>query len=346
MDARTPAPSATAPAQADAVQALWIVGGEQRGVPHWTKEWRLYKKALIAKLEGGQLHRVLEYETPPEHRPDELSAILFKSASIAGDRAYLCTQTEVLVCDLPSFAIRKIISLPCFNDVHHVAVAPDGRIFVAVTGLDAVAELAPDGSLLRLVSVLGGSIWDRFSQTTDYRKVATTKPHRSHPNFVFFLDGVPWVTRFQQRDAVPLYADSTHRSAFELGAEGVHDGHVTGDHIYFTAVNGLVLRFDLNSGEKRVFDLNCMRNGDDKRPLGWCRGILPAGAEAWIGFSRIRYTALRQNLDWIRYGFRDADRYPPAPTRIARYDLDEGRLIAEVDLEPVGMNTVFSVLQG
>ncbi len=322
---------------------IWIVGGEQRGVPHWTREWKLYKKAVVVKASGGQLQRVLEYETPPEHCADGSPAILFKAASIKGDRAYLCTQTEVLICDFPSFSIQKIISLPCFNDVHHVAVAPDGRLFVAVTGLDAVAELTPDGTLLRLISVLGGSVWDRFSMTVDYRKVTTTKPHQAHPNFVFFLDGEPWVTRFQQRDAVPLEGDTAGKAIFRLGTEGVHDGHVTAEHIYFTAVDGRVLRFDLASGERQSFDLNKIANSYPDRPLGWCRGLSQIGRYSWVGFSRIRYTALRQNLDWIRRGFRDADRLPPAPTRIACYDLAKSALVQEINLESVSMNTVFSI---
>jgi hypothetical protein len=321
---------------------LWIFGGEQRGVPHWTREWRLFKKAVVVKAEGGRAQRVLEYESPPQHCPD-VPCIVFKAGSVKGNRAYLCTQTEILICDFPSFSIRKIISLPCFNDVHHVAVAPDGRLFVAVTGLDAVAELTPDGMLLRLMSVLGGSVWDRFSPTVDYRKVPTTKPHRAHPNFVFFLDGQPWVTRFEQRDAIPLADDSNGRGIFQLGDERVHDGHVFGSDIYFTTVNGRVLRFDLKSGEMRCFDLNKIDNSCDGRPLGWCRGILPLGQKAWIGFSRIRYTALRQNLDWIRRGFRHADRFPPAPTRVACYDLANGTLLTEIGLEEVAMNTVFSI---
>ncbi len=161
---------------------------------------------------------------------------------------------------------------------------------------------------------------------------------------MFFLDSEPWVTRFAQRDAVPLDGAASRRGAFELGTEGVHDGHVTDGHIYFTAVNGLVLRFDLKSGEKQIFDLNEMRRAEAARPLGWCRGLLPLGNQVWTAFSRIRYTTLRQNIDWVRRGFRDADRYQPAPTRIARYDLGEGKLLDEVDLEPVGMNTVFSIL--
>ena len=148
--------------------------------------------------------------------------------------------------------IRKIISLPCFNDVHHAAVvAPDGRLFVVVTGLDAVAELTPDGELIRLVSVIGGSVWDRFTPIVDYRKVCTTKPHRSHPNFVFFLEGRPWVTRFEQRDAIPLEGEAVDRRPFQLGGAGVHDGHIVGGFLYFTTVNGFILRFDLRSNEMR-----------------------------------------------------------------------------------------------
>ena len=221
--------------------------------------------------------------------------------------------------------------------------APDGRLFVAVTGLDAVAEMTPDGVLLNLLSVTGKPVWQRFSKTTDYRKVATTKPHQAHPNFVFFLDGKPWVTRFQQRDAVPLYGEAGAQAPFALGAEGVHDGHVAEGCIYFTAVNGLVLCVDLASGKMQGFDLNQARGPYKDRPLGWCRGILPLGNEVWVGFSRIRYTALRHNIDWIRHGFRNIDRLPPAPTRVARYDLGKNALVDELDLEPAGMNTVFSI---
>jgi hypothetical protein len=302
---------------------------------------------MVVKVADGQVGCVLEYQSPPEHCCDESPSIVFKAASIAGAHAYLCTQTEVLICDFPSFAIQKIISLPCFNDLHHVAVAPDGRLFVAVTGLDAVAELTPDGALLRLQSVTETPVWERFSQAVDYRKIATTKPHLSHPNFVFFLDGEPWVTRFQQRDAVPLYRTMNGRPVFALGNDGVHDGYVTSDHAYFTAVNGLVLRFDLMSGKQQSFDLNAVHSRYPDRPLGWCRGIQPVDDEkTWVGFSRIRYTTLRNNLDWARRGFRQADRHPPAPTRISCYDLARGELLDEVGLEEAGMHTVFSIHTG
>jgi hypothetical protein len=325
-------------------ETIWIVGGEQRVLFYRPQEWAQYKRALVVKLENGRLERVLQYESPPEHCPDEMPSQVFKAATIEGDRAYLCTQTEVLVCDFPSFAIRRVISHPCFNDLHHVAPAPDGRLFVAVTGLDAVAELAPGGELLRLVSVLGGSPWDRFSPTVDYRKVATTKPHHAHPNYVFFLDGQPWVTRFQQRDAVPLDGSANGRPPFEVGIQGIHDGHLVDGVLYFTTVDGCVVRFDVATGEKTALDLNTLRQPDDDRPLGWCRGVLPAGGNrAWVGFSRIRYTTLRRNLSWIRHGFRESEDHRQHPTRIALYDLARPALLDEVDLEPVDMGAVFSI---
>jgi hypothetical protein len=209
-----------------------------------------------------------------------------------------------------------------------------------------VAELSPEGELLRLVSVLGGSPWDRFSPAIDYRKVPTTKPHHSHPNFIFFLDGRPWVTRFNQRDAVPLDGALNGRPPFDVGKdEGIHDGHLEGEDLYFTTVNGCVVRFDLKTGRRTTVDLNTLNEPDEDRPLGWCRGVLPRGDRAWVGFSRIRYTSLRRNLSWIRHGFRESEHHRERPTRVALYDLERGALHRQIDLEGVGLGAVFSIHQ-
>jgi hypothetical protein len=329
---------------------IWVVGGEQRVQFYRLQEWAQFRTALVLRVEeDGRVERALEYESPPEHCPERTPSHVFKSATFLGDTAYLCTQTEVLICDLPGFAIRRVISLPCFNDLHHVAPAPDGRLYVAVTGLDAVAELSPEGELLSLVSVLGHSPWDRFSPDVDYRKVPTTKPHRAHPNFVFFLDGLPWVTRFNQRDAISLSGILKGRPPFEVGKEeGVHDGHLEGDDIYFTTVKGCIVRFNLKTGRKTVSDLNSLDEADEARPLGWCRGVLPQGSQGektWVGFSRLRYTTLRRNLSWIRHGFRETEHHRERPTRIGLYDLERPALLRQIDLEAAGMNAVFSIHQ-
>ncbi len=126
---------------------LFAIGGEQRAALRAQPEWTSFRSALVVRIVGGEVERVLEYTSPPEHRPDDLPSHVFKAATIEGDTAYLCTQTEVLICDFPSFAIRRVVSHPCFNDLHHVTPAPDGSLYVAVTGLDAVAELSPEGEL-------------------------------------------------------------------------------------------------------------------------------------------------------------------------------------------------------
>jgi hypothetical protein len=323
------------------MEPLWVVGGEQRITFREQKEWHSYKTALVVRIGDDGVERVLEYQSPPEHCPDETPSHTFKSATFEGDTAYLCTQTEVLVCSFPDFAIRKVLSLPCFNDLHHVAPGPQGTLFVAVTGLDAVAEISLDGELIRLVDVLGGDPWDRFSRDIDYRKVPTTKPHRAHPNYVFFLDGRPWVTRFEQRDAVPL--DRSPDERFAIGIEGIHDGHVHEGRLFFTSVNGCLISFDLATGVKQGLDLNTLMEPGDDRPLGWCRGLLLEEGRAWVGYSRIRYTRLRKNLSWIRHGFRESEHHRNRPSRIALYDLERPRLLREIDLEPAGMNAVFSI---
>jgi hypothetical protein len=337
---------------------LWVVGGEQNVTFREQPEWHLYKTALVLKVEGGRVERALEYRSPAAHCPDLRPSHTFKAATFTHDTAFLCTQTEVLVCDFPSFAIRRVISLPCFNDLHHVTEAPDGTLYLAVTGLDAVAQLSPEGELLRLVGTLGQDPWERFSKDVDYRKIPTTKPHHSHPNYVFFLDGRPWVTRFHQRDAVPLDAGDAGAGGaepFKVAIEGVHDGHLHGDHLYFTTVDGHLVRFAAaatpgtpgTTRQAEIFDLNPPPQ-PDILPLGWCRGVLPFAGRAWVGFTRIRFTTLRKNLSFVRHGFKESPDHRQRPTRIGLYDLDRAPgdralLVEEIDLEPAGMGAVFSL---
>jgi hypothetical protein len=327
-------------------EALWVVGGEQKKSFFEQHEWNRFRAGVVVRidLETGNSQRVLEYESPPGHCPDERPSHIFKSATLDGETMWLCTQTEVLECSLPGFEVRRVISLPCFNDLHHVVPGPEGTLFVAVTGLDAVAEVSRDGELLRLTDVLGGNVWDRFDRRIDYRKVSTTKPHRSHPNYVFFLDGQPWVTRFEQRDAVPVDPSRNgHHRPFSIAIHGIHDGHRAQDLLFFTTVNGHLVSFDLKTGEQRDVDLNSLIDPYDDRPLGWCRGLLPTddGRHAWIGFTRLRETRLQQNLSWIRNGFREGQRR--CPTRIGLYDLERPARLWEIDLEPAGLNAVFSI---
>jgi len=117
------------------------------------------------------------------------------------------------------------ISIPWFNDIHHVVPLEDESILVVNTGLEMVLRLRLDGSVLAIWNVLGEDPWARFDPHKEYRLGCSTKPHVAHPNFLFLLDGEPFVSRFELRDAVSLH-DARRR--IDIGSERVHDGIVDG----------------------------------------------------------------------------------------------------------------------
>jgi hypothetical protein len=136
--------------------------------------------------------------------------------------------------------VRSCVSLPCFNDLHHVAPSWDGNLLVVSTGLDLVLKINREGEVLNEWSVTGDDTWQRFSRSVDYRRVETTKPHGSHPNFVFEIGDEVWATRLKQCDAVCLNQPGKR---MYIGHQP-HDGVVFGQYVYFTCVDGFVAIFE------------------------------------------------------------------------------------------------------
>lgn len=304
------------------------------------EEWHLYESALILEvdLETETSQVKTEYKSPVEARATGQSSNVFKSGTISGTKLFTCTSTEVLVFDLPEFRMSNYISLPCFNDLHHVVPDSAGNLLVTSTGLEMVVKVSPSGEVLQQWNVLGENPWEKFSPEIDYRKVDSTKPHRSHPNFTFELGGEIWATRFFQRDAICLTASDKR---IEIGLQAPHDGLVRGEHIYFTTVDGHVVIVGRHS--LRVEDAVDLKSiNGEKALLGWCRGLLPLDEDRfWIGFTRVRKTKFRENLLWVRNVFRDG--MEEKPSHIAFYDLSVRACLKEVDLEPHGMNVIFSI---
>jgi hypothetical protein len=321
---------------------IYVVGGRQKpGVTAKTDEWHHYSAGIIVAVDpDGSIHTRVEHVTPPDACASAQNpSILFKSATLVGNCLYVPTQTELLIYAVPSFQQVAYLSLPCFNDVHHVSPGPDGTLLVANTGLDMVVEVTRDGLVRREWSVIGEALWTRFSRDVDYRKVITTKPHRSHPNHVFMLGQDIWATRCNQYDAVCL---TREQPAMHLGEHPVHDGLVRNGRIHFTTVNGQVVIVD--AGSLRVicrYDLNAIY--DSTRSLGWARGLeLLDEDHIVVGFSRLRPTKWEQNIRWVKnhLGGEASDVFS---TRIAMFNVRRGGLCWEVDLEPAGMNAVFSI---
>lgn len=320
---------------------LYVLGGKQRRLLlKDEEEWNLYESALILKLDtrSGAVQACVEYKTRSDARAHEHSSSVFKSGTLVGDLLYACTNTEVLLFKLPRFEMVGYISLPCFNDVHHVTPSRDGSLLVVSTGLDMVVRVTPQGELIQAWSVLGEPPWQRFSRNVDYRKVESTKPHQSHPNFAFELGRDVWVTRLRHRDALCL-TDPGKR--IDIALESPHDGLVCGKDIFFTLVDGRVVVVNADSlAVERVVDLKTM--DDPEALLGWCRGILPlADDRMWVGFTRVRKTRFRENVLWVKRVFKEG--MTEKATHIALYDCRRQQCLQEFDLEPHGMNIIFSI---
>jgi hypothetical protein len=325
---------------------LYVLGGRQRklGMKVATPqdEWYLYEAALILEIdtETGSARTCVEYQTPREARPGDQPAGHFHSGTLIGDTLYTCTTTEVMIYRVPEFEQIGYISLPCFNDLHHVAPASDGNLLVVCTGLDMVFKISLQGEVVAEWCAIDEAPWTRFSRSVDYRKVVTTRPHMSHPNFAFELDGEVWTTRFQQCDAISLNG-SRKRIGFDV--ERLHDGLICGDRILFTGVDGKVvivnrdtLRVDQTVDLRKIQD-----RGKEVLPA-WCRGLLPLDdRKVWVGFTRIRQTLLRENVRWVKTVLQEGTIVKP--THIALFDIVDKQCLKEIDLEPYGMHTVFSI---
>lgn len=320
------------------LKTLYVVGGAQRtprGLSAGNQDWNGYEKGLMLQVEthNGSVSTCLDYVSPPEVVADENPGITFQAGTLRDGTLYLCTQTEILIYTLPDFQRVGYLSLPCFNDLHHVCPTPDGTLLVANAGLEMVLELTLGGEVRREWNVLGEEPWGRFSRELEYRKVST-KPHRAHPNYVFYVEGEPWVTRFHQGDAICLL-DPTKR--IKVSDERIHDGVVHQGMVYFTSVDGKVIVANPHTQQvEDIIDLNRMHA--EGTLLGWCRSVLPDEGRLWVGYSRIRPTKLRENVTWVMRGFKRVE-----PTRIACYDLGMRQCVREFNLEPVGLGAVYSI---
>jgi len=323
---------------------LYVLGGRQRKalLRDPIEEWRWYEAALILEVdtEASTVRTCVEYKTPPQARASDSSSINFHSGALVGDTLYTCTTTEVLVFKLPTFEQMGYLSLPCFNDVHHVTPASDGNLLVVSTGLDMVVKVTPQGEIVGEWSVLDEAPFTRFSRAIDYRKVETTKPHMSHPNFVFVVDGDIWVTRFHQRDAVCV---GNSRKRIEIAVEKPHDGLVDGERILFTAVDGKIVIVNRRTLRvEQIIDLRQIQDRDRQVLPAWCRSLLPVDERRiWVGFTRIRKTLFRENVRWVKSVLHEGT--VVKPTHIAFFDIVDKQCLKEFDLEPYGMNTVFGI---
>ena len=297
------------------------------------------KAALkLIDWDSGRELESLEYKTPQEFYPGS-DNMQFKAGSVYGDHFIVVTDTEVLFLNVNHFRVDKRITISSFNDLHYATVHNDS-LYVVNTGLDIIQIIDSNGNIIEEVNTSYDPTWKRFDRTVDYRKVESTKPHNTHPNYVFFLpDGSRWITRFNQKDAICV--DDPAKSIDLNVSEGrPHDGKVIGDSIYFTITDGyIVVASAITLKKEDIISLADLDNRKSIRNMGmgWCRGIHVDAKRAYVGFSRFRGSRSQEYVRWIMHVGN------PMNSRIAEYDLIEKKLVKEIGFAGCKSAAIYSI---
>jgi len=320
------------------MDSIYITGGKQY-VDKVRPEWHLYEKGMILKLDLSTLKTELVKEWVKPNKTDNES-IIFKSGYRENGLVFVCSQTEAIVLSEETLETIKIYSHPYFNDLHHVIPSSNvNNVLVVSTGLDAVFEITPENEIVQEWSTHEGDIWEKFDRNVDYRKVATTKPHLIHPNHICKFKDQLWVTRLATEDAICLNKPGVYHKML-VGKP--HDGQLFNHSFCYTTVNGYVLMFDSNT-MKLVKKINLNNASGSDKVLGWCRGLHVLNEDEFlVGFTKIRNTKFKANLNWIKKSYYDYSKN--LPTRIAAYSISKNKFLYEVNLEKHGLDAVFSIL--
>lgn len=314
-----------------------LAGGTQRvaGVGDRDHE-ALYEEAVAAVLDTstGALRAFHRHRDPPDvcgGQPDMVGHA-FKGMHRDGRHWLLCTERNLLWVD-GGGGVRRSWSDPLLNDVHH-ALRHQGSLWVTSTGLDAVLEVRDD-QVWAVHPLTPGA--DEPARDIDWR-TRSTRPHQVHPNHLFVHEGRVWVTRLHGRDAVEVGGEGH----WELGKERLHDGVLHEGCVWFTTVDGHLVAHDAGTGVcRRRIDLGV--GSSRKRPLGWCRGLAFTGEVAWVGMTRIRATRWRQNLAFVRGLMRGVQHATRHPTRVVGVRWRTGEVVAEWEVEEVGLHALFGI---
>ena len=262
----------------------------------------------------------------------------FNGGSFQEDLFFTCTHNEVVVYTYNSgLKLAYTFSRPTFTDLHHVHCEKD-RLLVVNTGLEIIEEVDMKGNLIHQY-MMADDVCERYDLTQDYRRIASTKPHTSHPNWITHLGNQYLVTMLQTRTVVELETRKTMISGFP---HKIHDGVLYNGCLYYTTTNGHIVEVDVDT-----LNINHVYS---TYPLfgrvqpGWCRGLYPLGNFHFlVGYTRFRKTyspGFKPNL-WERTRVFAKDSLKrllgrPAPSidprmdsHIAEIDIKSGRLIKD-----------------
>jgi hypothetical protein len=311
--------------QNQSVYKLIICGGKES-----LQTDRNYEHAVAINIEVKNGEATLinrcEYQTP-ETSVSPNTDLTFKSSSIYQNTLITVTETEIVELSLKDLTVETVVSHPSFNDLHHVFKHEDSYT-VANTGLDSVSIYTPSQDHIEHLSTVKTKNKSRLNPEIDYRKVSSTKPHFTHPNYLFKLNDELWVTRCDTMDAISLSSNKR----LDIGSNLVHDGVIFKNSIYFTCVDGQIRIFDTQSLLlKHAIDLREFVSNLN----GWCRGILPISTNlVVVGISKFRRSK-RISLSTNQ-----------TCARLLLIDIFKREVQWDIDVSDLGIDAIFGIHLG
>lgn len=298
-----------------------------------------YYRARLSRLDWEKNNEtvLMDYETPADARPDQDPGIRFTAMTLANNRLYLCTGTEVMVYTWPKLERLQYSTHSHFHDIHHVALVKE-EVLVASTGLDMVIFLDKSLAPAKYIDVVSETLWHTYDSMQDWRKVHSTQPHDAHPNYIFSMGGEIWITRGYKNDIMRL----SDRHTIPLSNKRIHDGHVTGDHAFFTSVDGKIIVLNTYTlAIDEVIDLMPMEG--TTLPLGWCRGLHVDGNVAYVGFTTLRTTKWKNNVEHF-YNTKTGKYVRILPSRVVAYDLKSRYKLDEYVFPRDSIGAIFDII--
>lgn len=284
------------------MKKLLVAGARLRPGGYELGDGKYYDKATLMQLdlESGEYSEVLCKTEGGVNYPAEHPNLQYTAPCLEGDFLWLPTDTEVYKYQLPSFEELACFSHPCFQNLHSAHIFGE-ELVVSSTGLDNIVVMDKhSGAVKDIYGTEGKGPWHRFNDQTDYRQVHSTRPHVTHPNFVFKIDDDYWVTRCGFEDAVKINDVEDKIKVGQKDIIAVHDGITWNGKVVFTRVDGFIVVCDPKTREvlNKIDPFENERN----RPLGWCRGLCIEEGIFYIGYSKLRKTKLKSKLKYLTKG--------------------------------------------
>lgn len=324
------------------INKLLISGACERKGGYELGDGKYYEKGILVELDlsSGKYDEVYSLSESGPNYPDEHPNLQFTAGCIQGDTMWLPTDTEIHEIYLPDRALKRVISHSCFQNLHSVHRFGD-QIVATSTGLDNVVFMdASSGEINNVVNCEGKEPWHRFDVDVDYRQVHSTRPHDCHPNYVFEWQDSLWVTRCRQEDAVNL---TNFRQKLEITGghvTSIHDGVVWNEKLIFTRVDGLLVFFDKDTAQPT--ELQDPFHGKRNRPIGWCRGLFIDDGIAYLGYSRIRKTRMKDRLKYLAK--RNIKYSTSSNALIVAYDIANQKLLKVYETPPNMIDAIYGVM--